>query len=106
MKAAVIGVGPHGRRIVDVLRALPGVELAAVVDRSEQALAAAELPPDVARYRSDQELWSRGDVALVCVATNGPSHAALSLSAMEAGARYLLVEKPMACSLAECDQIL
>jgi predicted dehydrogenase len=106
MKAAVIGMGPHGRRVADVLRSLPGVELTAVVDRSEQALGRADLPPEVARYRSDQELWSRGDVALVCVATNGPSHAALSLAAMEAGARYLLVEKPMACSLAECDQML
>ncbi|MGD9722088.1 MAG: Gfo/Idh/MocA family protein [Pirellulales bacterium] len=106
MKAAVIGLGPHGRRIVDVLRALGGVELAAVVDRSEAALAALELPESVARCRSDEELWSRGDVGLVCVATNGPSHAALAVAAMKAGVRRLLVEKPMACSLAECDQIL
>jgi predicted dehydrogenase len=106
VKAAVIGLGPHGRRIVDVLRDFPGVELAAVVDRSEAALAGVELPAGVARYGSDQELWSRGDVSLVCVATNGDTHAALATAAMKAGARRLLVEKPMACSLAECDQML
>ncbi len=106
MKAAVIGIGPHGRRIVDVLGDLPGVELAAVVDHSPKALAAVELPADTARYTSDEQLWSRGDVALVCVATNGPSHADLAEKAMDAGVRYLLVEKPMACSLAECDRIL
>lgn len=106
MRAAVIGMGPHGRRIVKALLALPEIELTAVVDQSEEALATAELPAGAARYRSDQDLWSRGDVELVCVATNGPSHAALSLAAMEAGARFLLVEKPMACSLAECDQIV
>ena len=105
MKAAVIGLGPHGLRIVRALSQVPGVELAAVVDRSEQALAA-EMPPGVARYRSDSELWSRGDVMLACIATNGPSHAPLALAAMTGGARFLLVEKPMACSLAECDQII
>jgi predicted dehydrogenase len=106
MKAAVIGVGPHGRRIVEILRAMPEVELAAVVDQSEQALAALELSKETARYRSADELWSRGDVALVCVATNGPSHAKLAEAAISAGARYLFVEKPMACSLDECDRIL
>jgi predicted dehydrogenase len=105
VKAAVIGLGPHGLRIVRALGQVPGVELAAVVDRSEQALAA-ELPAGVARYRSDTELWSRGDVELVCVATNGPSHAPLALAAIAGGVRFLLVEKPMACSLAECDQII
>lgn len=106
MKAAVIGVGPHGRRLVKILRELPGVELAAVVDKSEDALRAAELPAETARYTTAEELWSRGDVPLVCVATNAPSHAALSEAAMDAGCRYLFVEKPMACSLAECDRIL
>ena len=105
MKSAVIGLGPHGRRIVNVLCDFPGLELAAVVDRSESALSAVELPASVARFRSDEELWARGDVPLVCIATNGPSHAALAVKAMDAGSRYLLVEKPMACSLAECDQI-
>jgi predicted dehydrogenase len=106
MKAAVIGVGPHGRRLVDILRKLPGVELAAVVDRSEAALAACELSDETARYTSDADLWARGDVPLVCIATNAPSHAALAEKAMDAGCRYLFVEKPMACSLAECDRIL
>ncbi len=105
MKAAVVGLGPHGRRIVDVLRDFDGLELAAVVDRSETALSSVELPPDVARCRSDEDLWSRGDTPVVCIATNGPSHSALAVKAMDAGARYLLVEKPMACSLAECNQI-
>jgi myo-inositol 2-dehydrogenase / D-chiro-inositol 1-dehydrogenase len=106
LKAAVIGIGPQGRRIVNVLGDLPGVELAAVVDRSQKALAAVKLPADTARYTSDEQLWSRGDVSLVCVATNGPSHAEVAEKAMDAGVRYLLVEKPMACSLAECDRIL
>jgi predicted dehydrogenase len=106
VKAAVIGVGPHGRRIVEVLRSFDGVELAAVVDRSRETLAAVELPPDTARYESDAPLWARGDIPLVCVATNGDSHAELAEKAMGAATRYLFVAKPMACSVLECDRML
>jgi predicted dehydrogenase len=106
LKAAVIGLGPHGQRIVNAMRSVAGLELAAVVDRSDAVLAQLELPPEVARYNSDETLWARKDVELVSIATNGPSHAALAVAAMNAGVRRLLVEKPMACSLAECDRIL
>lgn len=105
MKAAVIGLGPHGRRIVEVIGQMPAVELAAVVDLRDDALAAECIPAATARYKSIDELWARGDISLVCVATNGPSHKDLSLAAIKAGARWLMVEKPMACSLAECDAI-
>jgi len=104
-KAAVIGMGPHGRRIVDAIVQLENCQLAAVVDRSEQALAYEKLPASTARLTSTDPLWKSG-VDVVCVATNGPSHAALSIAAMEAGVRHLLVAKPMACSLAECDSML
>jgi predicted dehydrogenase len=106
VKAAVIGVGPHGRRIVEVLRDFDGVQLAAVVDRSGEALAAIELPAATARYQSDAELWARDDIALVCVATNGDSHWELAEKAMGAAGRYLFVAKPMACSVLECDRML
>lgn len=106
MKAAVIGAGPHGRRIIGVLREMPGVELAAVVDRRPEAFEGVSLPEGTARYTSVDDLWARRDVEITCVATNGPSHALLASAAIAAGVRYLLVEKPMACSLAECDQIL
>ena len=106
LKAAVVGAGPHGLRIVGVLQELPGVELVAAVDRRAEALAAAPLPEGVARLQSSDDLLARGDLDLVCIATNGPSHARMALAAMEAGVRYLMIEKPMACSLAECDAII
>jgi predicted dehydrogenase len=106
LKAALVGAGPHGLRIAGVLAELPGIEFAAAVDRREEALAAAPLPEGVARLTSSDELFARGDIDLVCIATNGPSHAKLALAAMDSGARYLMIEKPMACSLAECDAII
>jgi predicted dehydrogenase len=106
IKAAVIGMGPHGRRIVDVIGRFSQIELAAVVDRQASALAYEKLPAATARLESTAEVWSGGGVDLVCVATNGPSHAPLAAEAISRGARYLMLEKPMACSVAECDQII
>ncbi len=106
IKAAVIGMGPHGRRIVDVLARHARVELAAVVDRLDEALAYEKLPPGTSKLQSTEKLWTAGGVDLVCIATNGPSHAALAGEALEHGVRYLMVEKPMACSVAECEQIV
>ncbi|HEY1785595.1 MAG TPA: Gfo/Idh/MocA family oxidoreductase, partial [Pirellulales bacterium] len=106
LKAAVVGAGPHGLRIIGVLAEMPGIELTAVVDRRAEALAAAALPAGVARLESSDALFARGDIDLLAIATNGPSHAPLALAAMKAGVRRLMIEKPMACSLAECDAII
>lgn len=104
IKAAVIGMGPHGRRIVDVVGRFEQLELTAVVDRLETALAYEKLPTHTARLQSLDTLWSHG-IELLCIATNGPSHAKLAAEAASKGVRYLMVEKPMACSVAECEQI-
>jgi predicted dehydrogenase len=103
MKVAVVGLGPHGRRLVAAVRALPDLELVAVADRSEAALAWEGLPPGVARVRDASGAFGAD---LLCIATNGPSHAALAAAAMDAGVRRIMVEKPMGCSVAECDAMI
>lgn len=106
MKTALIGLGPHGRRVLDVVLAMPTLTLTAVVERTRTALDSLEIPEGIQRCESLDELAAHQRVDLVCIATNGPSHAALAISAMSLGARYIMVEKPMACSVAECNQIL
>lgn len=104
--AAIIGLGPQGRRLLRALGRMERVRVVAAVDRRPTALAAAELPATARRLSSAEELWQGGGAQLVCVATNGPSHEVLALEALKTGARWLMVEKPMACSLAECDRII
>ncbi|HTU27231.1 MAG TPA: Gfo/Idh/MocA family oxidoreductase [Pirellulales bacterium] len=106
LKAAVFGAGPHGQRIVSVLAEMPEIELVAVVDHHAKALAAGSIPAGVARLESGDALMAGGGADLVCIATNGPSHASLALAAMAGGARYVMIEKPMACSLGECNAIV
>ncbi|MAG92449.1 MAG: hypothetical protein CMJ48_01680 [Planctomycetaceae bacterium] len=105
MRVGVIGLGPQGRRVVRVLSEMPQLELAAVVDRDEEALSTLALPASATRHRCAEEFWERGGCDLICIATNGPSHAALALEAMDAGARFVMVEKPMACTVADCERM-
>lgn len=82
------------------------VRVVAAVDRRPEALAAAELPSSAERFGTADELWKRGRPDLVCVTTNGPSHEPLALAAIRSGAKFVMVEKPMACSTIECDRMI
>lgn len=106
MKAAVIGLGPHGHRVIDVIKQMPALTLAAVVDRRPYALKSEAIPEETACYQTAEELWATDDIDLVCITTNCPSHAELAIAGMDAGIQHVMVEKPMACSLLECEAIM
>jgi len=56
-------------------------------------------------HSAHEELLARGDIELVSVSTPPQCHAEIAVNAMNAGVN-VLVEKPMAASLAECDMLL
>lgn len=83
-----------------------GIELVAACDASAAALDAAGLAPGIARYTSAEEMFAQARLGLVAISTNGPSHATLAEMALKHGVGRLLVEKPMGCSVAECDEMV
>jgi predicted dehydrogenase len=111
----VIGIGVVGlgsvfmgsyRPQVERLQRHGRVELRAVYDidevRRKEIAGRLGLDPDIP---SAEELIGRDDVDLVMVLTAMPAHGRLSLAALGAG-KHLLVEKPMATTLAEAAEIL
>ncbi len=104
MKTAIVGLGPHGKRLLKVVLENKILKLVGVVDLNRDVLGGLALDPELKFASIDSVLEMKIDVLLI--ATNGPSHASLAIKAMEAGVRYVLVEKPMACSLFECNSIL
>lgn len=60
---------------------------------------------DAEVYDSIDGILAREDVDLISIATPPYTHAELAIRAMKAG-KHVLVEKPMAASLEECDQML
>jgi len=102
-RVAVIGVGHLGTHHARILSALPGVELVAVVDinqaRAKEIAAAHGTVP----LFDARDVNGRVDAVTIAVPTE--SHREVALPFLEAGVG-VLVEKPMARSLAEADAMI
>ena len=103
VRVAVVGAGDFGRNHARVYRELEGAELAGIVDADPLRAAqvakefSTEIFPDI------ESLTGRVDAASVAVPT--VEHARVGCRLLELGID-VIVEKPMAASLAEADQLL
>jgi predicted dehydrogenase len=105
VRVGLIGCGKVGQIHAAAVRALPDAELTAVCDVSaERARGFAERYG--ARSFTDVDaLLREGQVEAILIGTPHPLHAAPAIRAAEAGV-HVLVEKPMAATLADCDAML
>ena len=102
-RIAVIGVGHLGKHHARILSSLPGVELVAVVDTNRgraAEIAAASGTRPLSDYR---ELLGHVDAVTIAVPTE--LHRDVALPFLESGVP-VLVEKPMAWSMEEADQMI
>jgi predicted dehydrogenase len=103
LRVAVIGVGHLGKHHARILAALPGVELIAVVDtnraRAEEIAAAHQTRPLFDARDLD------GQVDAVTIAVPTAIHRDIARPFLDAGIAAL-VEKPLARSLAEADDLI
>ena len=103
LRAAVIGVGYFGSRHADKLARLPGVKLEYVVD-ADRAQAEAIAAKTGARAAADfRDVLGAVEIATVAVPTQ--AHAEVAEGLLAAGI-HVLIEKPLAASLAEADRIV
>ena len=103
LRLAVVGVGHLGRHHARILSTLPGVQLTAVVDTNQpraRDVAAACNTTAAFDYRD-----VLGQVDAVTLAVPTETHCAIAVPLLEAGIP-VLVEKPMARSLAEADAMI
>jgi predicted dehydrogenase len=94
-----------GRRHLQAMRLVENAELVAASDTRPQALTAVDLN-GASVYSDAHVMLAEVRPDTVIVATNGPSHHALVLGAIAAGARSILCEKPIACSIAEAEEMI
>ena len=105
MRIGVVGTGAMGRNHVRVLRELPPVELVGVADADFETACRVAESNATRPYRSHHELIEkeRPDALTVAVPTN--SHTAVVIDGLAAGC-HVLVEKPIAGTLAEADELV
>jgi predicted dehydrogenase len=99
LKLAVIGAGHMGRYHAQKLARLPGVELVAVVD-ADLARAKALGAPAYDDYRA---VFGKAEAAVIAVPTD--KHHGIARDCLQHGL-HLLIEKPIATTLAEADELI
>jgi predicted dehydrogenase len=109
LRVAVVGAGAFGRNHLRVYRELErsgrDVRLVGVVDRDASVAATAAAEFGVTAFESVEACLAAGglDAASVCVPT---VHHAVAATPLLAGGVDVLIEKPLAASLADADEIL
>jgi len=103
LRVGVVGTGALGRHHARILSQLPGVEMVGIHDRRPEAAEAVAREHGVRVWASFEELAGRIDAAVVAAPT--VAHAELGCELLGRGV-HVLVEKPIASSLAEADALL
>jgi UDP-N-acetyl-2-amino-2-deoxyglucuronate dehydrogenase len=105
VRTALVGCGKVGHIHAAALKRLAEADLVAVCDASPERAASFAARFGARPYTDLRALLDEARPEAVLVATPHPLHAAPAVQAAQAGA-HVLVEKPLAASLADCDAML
>lgn len=106
MRFGLIGYGLWGRHHAHAIANAPGAELAAIACASEATVATARQAfPHVPILIGYEHLLARPDIDAVVVSVPNHLHAEIGVAALTAG-RDVLLEKPMATTLEDCDRLI
>jgi predicted dehydrogenase len=103
LRLAVVGVGHLGRHHARILSAMPGVELAAVIDVNRDRAEEVAATTGARAYESAAAIV--GEVDAVTIAVPTEAHLDVALPFIERGVATL-IEKPMARTGAEADTLV
>lgn len=106
ISVAVVGCGYWGPNLIRNFRSLGDCRLAAMCDISEARLAHLKtLYPEVDAETSYERLLARKDVDAIAIATSVRFHFPMAKASLLAG-KHTMIEKPMAASVAECEELI
>lgn len=108
LRVGIVGLGRMGQRHLAVLRQLD-MQIAGLSDISSEALnSAVALFPNKTpeTFVEADKMIEALDLDALVVATTAPFHAAPVIRAAKKGVKYILCEKPMAISIAECEEMI
>lgn len=101
---AIIGYGHIGKRHAEHIMNNKECRLVAICDIDTEV--AGQLPHgEISYYPKVEDLLSATTADVVCICTPNYLHCAHTVAALQAG-KHVVVEKPMALSVAECDEMI
>lgn len=102
----MIGMGWFGEVHAENLSVMPGIELAAMSEKRPERLKEMGEKFHVAKLYADyHDLLADPDIDVVGITTHLPDHRDVAIDALNSG-KHVFLEKPMAPTVADCDQIL
>ncbi|MCC7231774.1 MAG: Gfo/Idh/MocA family oxidoreductase [Bacteroidia bacterium] len=105
IRFSVVGSGHIGQRHAEMIRRNPESELVAICDIKSPAELGLN-DPDVPFFLSMEEMLKSGPEAdVICVCTPNGLHAEQTLKALE-HKKNVVIEKPMALKVADCEKII
>lgn len=106
LQVGVIGYGYLGAHYASAVARLPDAQLAGVAAPSHERQVAARAAYPAARVVGDyRELLDVDDIDLMIVAVPNSLHFGIGTNVLRAG-KHLLLEKPLALNLVDCDRML
>jgi phthalate 4,5-cis-dihydrodiol dehydrogenase len=105
LNVGVVGLGLAASMVIPAVVAMPRVNLVAGADINPRALQVFKEKYDARTYTSIEALCEDPDINAVWIATPNTLHCPLVILAAERG-KHVIVEKPMAISLAEADRMI
>jgi UDP-N-acetyl-2-amino-2-deoxyglucuronate dehydrogenase len=102
---AVIGIGNIGRKHIKSLLSIDSISLEAVCDIDESKFEfCKKVNSNITFFTDYHLLLKEPDIDIITIATPHGLHAQMAMDAMEAG-KHVIVEKPMALTVSECDRM-
>jgi predicted dehydrogenase len=106
VSVGIVGLGYWGPVLLRNFHSLQGCKVKAMCDLNEGRLRhLRQLYPEVTGMTDYQRMLSDADIDAVVVAAPVQQHFPLAKAALEAG-KHTLIEKPMAASVAECEELV
>jgi UDP-N-acetyl-2-amino-2-deoxyglucuronate dehydrogenase len=105
MRTSIVGCGKVASLHAQAFATLNESEFVAVCDADLSRTSRFVSQFSVSAWRDAASMVRAEKVQVVSICTPHPLHAAAAIAAMEAGA-HVLVEKPLAATLADCDRML
>jgi phthalate 4,5-cis-dihydrodiol dehydrogenase len=105
LKLGIVGIGVGASEILPQMEQIPEFELTAAADVNPRVLETFHQRYGAKTYGSIEKLCADPDVEAVWVSTPNKFHAAHTIYAADHG-KHVVVEKPMAISLAEAEKMI
>src|SRR5699024_1541532 len=105
MNFAIIGCGFIDEKHAKAIENIDGAKLVAVCDTIPENMTPYVEKYDAAAYENINEMLEHEQIDVVCICTPTGSHAPIALQVAQAK-KHIILEKPIAMTLEDADQII